>query len=125
MAKKKKKVKWKRTREGIVFVEQQSLSERLSKLGFMQVSMSTFFAALALIFLALLIAVVTNGRAPLIISVLWVAAFGMSLIGLWATWYGHFQVKAESKLRWKYGIYTNGAVFVLLTVIYIVGLRVG
>ena len=101
------------------------MAQRFSNLGFMQVSFGTFFTALFFLLISMIIAIATNGHAPLVISVLWVAAFGLSLIGLYVTWYGHFKVQAESKVPWNYGLITNGVVLALLTAIYAVGIIYG
>ncbi len=118
------KIKWKRTKDGIQFIEKKTWAERLQSVTFMQAALSLFALAILLIVLCLVWAVSTNGQAgwPVILAGFLILLLGGAGVGV--TCYGHYSVEAESRIPWKVGLYTNGAVVVLMAAIYILGILV-
>jgi len=116
------KLKWKRTREGIVFVEKRSLKQRMRGLGFMQISVAALAISLLLLVITLATAIVLAGSAPVWIGFLPLLALILSAFAAAITWYAHFHVGAVSKLPWTVGFFSNGAIALLLLIAYIAGL---
>lgn len=119
------KVKWKRTKDGIQFIEKKSLAERFQSISFMEAALAVFGLELVIFAVCLIRAVVTDGNAGILICILGYLAFFLSLLGIGVTCYGHYSVEAESKIPWKVGLYTNGTIAVLSVLIYIIGFIFG
>lgn len=119
------KVTWKRTRHGIEFIEKKSFSERIQDVTFMETALFLFIMEILLILGGIIWAVASGGNAgwPVILLALLAAALGIA--GVMVTIYGHYTVEAESRVNWKIGIYTNGAVLGVIVIIYLLGVFVG
>ncbi len=119
------RVKWKRTRRGIVFVEKKTWSEKLQSLTFMQTALALFAVEVVAMLGCLVWAIASNGRAAWPIILLGFLIFVLGCGGVWVTCYGHYTVGAESRIPWKTGIYTNGIMLLLMVAVYILGLVAG
>ena len=102
----------------------KSLSEKLRNLTYMQVSLTLFGFAAALLILALVLAYVTSGNAGWVAGLAGIVAALLSLAGLVVTLYGHFAVGMEGKTKWTLGVILNGVVFAACVALYVVGLVV-
>ncbi|MCD8078659.1 MAG: hypothetical protein LUE63_09880 [Lachnospiraceae bacterium] len=116
------KIKWKRTKDGIQFIEKKTWAERLQSVTFMQAALSLFALAILLTVLCLAWAISSNGQAGWPVILAGFLILFLSAAGVGVTCYGHFSVEAESKIPWKVGLYTNGTVVVLMAAIYILGI---
>lgn len=104
--------------------KKKTLSEKLRDLTYMQVAMALFVFAAVLFILCIALSLATGGQVGWIAAAAGLVALVLSLAGLAVTLYGHFAVGMEGKLNWKWGLFLNGAVFVLLLALYILGLIV-
>ena len=90
----------------------------------MQVSLTLFGFAAALLILALVLAYVTSGNAGWVAGLAGIVAALLSLAGLVVTLYGHFAVGMEGKTKWTLGGILIGVVFAACVALYVVGLVV-
>ena len=119
------KVTWKRTRQGIEFIEKESVWEKLQELSFMQTALALFALEVILFLGALGWAVATGGNAGWPVSILGILILLLGAGGIWVTLYGHYTVEAESTIDWRIGLYTNGAAVAGMLILTIVGLTAG
>lgn len=115
------RVTWKRTRNGIEFVEKKSFSERIQDVTFMETAIFLFVLAVIFVLGGLIWATASGGNAGWPVILIGLIAIALGIAGILVTAYGHFSVGAESRLDWKVGIYTNGAVVLLMLIFYILG----
>ena len=115
------RVTWKRTRNGIEFVEKKSFSERIQDVTFMEMAIFLFILAVILVLGGLVWAIASGGNAGWPVILIALLAIALGVAGILVTVYGHFSVEADSRLNWKVGIYTNGAVVLLMVIFYILG----
>ena len=104
--------------------KKKSLSEKLKHLTYMQVSLTLFAFAAALLILCLVLAFVTAGNVGWVAGLAGIVSVILSLAGLIITLYGHFAVGMEGKTKWTLGLILNGVVFVISLGLYILGLVV-
>ncbi|MBO4289832.1 MAG: hypothetical protein J5865_07020 [Lachnospiraceae bacterium] len=102
--------------------KKKSLSEKLRDLTYMQVAMTLFAFAAALLVLCLVLAFVQLGSVGWIGGLAGIVAALLSLIGMIITLYGHFAVGMEGKTKWFWGLILNGAVFAACAALYVIGL---
>lgn len=117
------KVKWKRTKDGIKFIEKKTFSERLQTITFMKTAIGIFILEAALFVFCVLRAALSRGGAGIEVSLIGYLIVFLGIVGIFVTCYGHYQVEAESRIPWKTGIYLNGASIAAIVIIYIVGLN--
>ncbi len=116
------RVKWKRTRDGIEFIEKKTISERMRDITFMQMAMFLFWMQVAIAVLAILWSVLTGGNAPWGVGLLGYLNIILGIGGIAVTAYGHFVVGAESKTDWKMGILLNFISIMVMITFFLMGL---
>ena len=116
------RVKWKRTRDGIEFIEKKTLSERMRDITFMQMAMFFFGLQVAILIFAVAWSAVTGGNAPWGVGLLGYLNTFLGIGGIAVTTYGHFVVGAESKTDWKMGILLNFISIMVMITFFLMGL---
>ncbi len=116
------KVKWKRTKNGIQFIEKKTFTERLQNITFMEAAIGIFILEMVLFAVCVLRAAFTHGGAGVEVSLIGYLIILLGILGIFVTCYGHYQVEAKSRIPWKTGIYLNGGMIAAIVILYIVGL---
>ena len=107
---------------GLQRKKRKTLGQRLSSMSYMQASLAFFGAGLLALVFCLWRAVASGGAAGPVAALLGILAFILALVGLGVTFYGHFVVKMEGKIKWGVGLGTNGALAALTLLLYLSGL---
>ena len=102
--------------------KRKTLKEWLQARTYMQVALTLFTISVLLFLLCLWQSVATAGNIGIGIALAGILSFAFAVGGVGVTLFGHFVVRMEGKLRWYVGLITNGAVAVIMLLLYISGI---
>ena len=98
------------------------MKKKLPAPGFMVISLGLFGVSLLTSLVIGIRAVSSNGTISYGEGIAVFACLLLCLAGFLITLYGHYVVKAESRLNFRLGLFTNGGLLLVLLFLYFLGI---